>query len=390
MKFLGYILRNARRSPVRSLLTIGSTTMCLFLMMILFSFLDMQDSVSSSLRIYNRLVVMSSQGFAQPVPVSRLNEINEMDGVDKTTTFSWFGGKYNNETMPFGQFGVTPETMFSIYDELKIAPDQLKAFQDEKQACVIGRKLANERNIKVGDKLPLQGDGYPFDLDLVVRGIYDGSSKNSDLRTCYFHWDYLNEEFKKIASSSKMVDNAGIVVVKCTSADKMTSLKQQIDSAFANSDTPTRTQTEEAFNNMFAEMIGDLKGMIRWIGIAVVCSLIFVAGNAMAMALRERTTEVAVLKAIGFGRVLVVNLVLAEAVLVTLIGGLLGTLGSKAYFDAVDISKFAPQFLPFFFVPWRTALIGIGVSLGIGLVSGFIPAVRAAQLSVVNGLRKVV
>ena len=98
----------------------------------------------------------------------------------------------------------------------------------------------------------------------------------------------------------------------------------------------------------------------------------------------------AVLKAIGFSRGLVINLVLAEAVLVSLIGGLLGTLGSKAYFDAVDISKFVPKFLPFFFVPWRTALIGIAVSLGIGLVSGFVPAVRAAQLSVVNGLRKVV
>jgi putative ABC transport system permease protein len=389
MKFLGYVLRNARRSPVRSLLTIGSTTMSLFLMMMLFSFLDMQDSVASSLRIYNRLVVMSSQGFAQPVPISRVNEISVMDGVDCITTFSWFGGKYNNETMPFAQFGVTPETMFTIYDELKVDRDQLKAFQDEKRACVIGRKLADERKINLGDKLPLQGDGYPFNLDLVVRGIYDGPAK-SDLRTCYFHWDYLNEEFKKVASASKMVDNAGIVIIKCTSADKMTPLKQKIDSSFANSDTPTRTQTEEAFNNMFAGMIGDLKGMIRWIGIAVVCSLIFVAGNAMAMALRERTTEVAVLKAIGFSRGLVINLVLAEAVLVSLIGGLLGTLGSKAYFDVVDISKFVPKFLPFFFVPWRTALIGIAVSLGIGLVSGFVPAVRAAQLSVVNGLRKVV
>jgi len=389
VKFLAYVLRNARRSPVRSLLTIGSTTMCLALMMMLFSFLDVNDSVAGSLKTQNRLVVMSSQGFAQPVPKARLNEIAAMDGVANTSTFSWFGGKYNNETMPFAQFGVTPETVFDVYDELKVPRDQLDAFLGDKRACVLGRKLADERKIRVGDPLPLKGDGYPVDLDLIVRGIYDGPS-NRDLRMCLFHWDYLNEEFKKVAPTSKMIDNAGIIFVKAKSGEVMTSLSKAIDAAYINSDTPTRTQSEEAFSRQFAEMFGDLKGMIRWIGIAVVFSLIFVAGNAMAMALRERTTEVAVLKAIGFSRRLVINLVLTEAVLVAAIGGLIGTLGSKAFFDAVDLSKYTAGFLPFFFVPWRTALLGLAASLLIGFLSGVVPAVRAAQLSVVNGLRKVV
>lgn len=389
MKYLSYILRNARRSPVRSLLTIGSTTMCLFLMMILLSFLDTSNSVASSLREYNRLITMSSQGFAQPVPGARLAEIAAMEGVEKVTPFSWFGGKYNNEVMPFAQFGISADTMFDIYDEYTVPPDQLKAFRADRAGCVIGKKLAEDRKLKIGDVMPLKGDGYPVDLNLTIRAIYDGPT-NRDIRACFFHWEYLNEEFKKVAATSKYVDNAGIIVMKCKSAAIMPTLAKKIDDGYLNSDTPTRSQSEEAFNQMFMEMFGDLQGMIRTIGLAVVCSLVFVAGNAMAMALRERTTEVAVLKAIGFGRGLVINLVLAEAVLVTMIGGVLGALGAKLFFDVVDIAPYTAGMLPFFFVPWPTAFLGLGTALVIGFLSGVIPAVNAARMSVVNGLRKVV
>jgi putative ABC transport system permease protein len=389
MKFLSYVLRNARRSPIRSLLTIGSTAMCLFLMMMLLSFISSFEAAGTSLREYNRLIVMSSQGFAQPVPVSRLNELKAMDGVTAVTAFSWYGGKYKNEVMPFAQFAVTADTIFDIYDELTIPPGQLADFEAERSACVIGRKLAEERKIKVGDPLPLQADTYPFDMDLVVKGIYDGPS-NRDLRMCMFHWEYMNEGLKKVAPTSRMIDNAGIAVLKCKSAGIMPELAKKIDAAYVNSDTPTRSQSEEAFNQMFLGMFGDLKGLISNIGLAVVFSLIFVAGNAMAMALRERTTEVAVLKAIGFRRGLVVNLVLAESIIVTMIGGAIGALGAKAFFDVVDISRYTAGRLPFFFIPWPTALLGLAAALGIGFVSGIIPAINAARLSVVNGLRKVV
>lgn len=389
MKYLSYVLRNALRSPVRSLLTIGSTAMCLFLMMILLSFLATFESVGSSLREYNRLIVMSSQGFAQPVPGARLAEIAAMDGVEMVTPFSWFGGKYNEEEMAFAQFGVRADTVFTIYDEYKVPPDQLAAFKSDRAGCVIGRKLAEERKLKVGDVLPIKGTIYPVDLNLMIRGVYDGPV-NRDLRTCFFHWEYENEEFKKLSAASKYVDNAGIIVVKCKSADAMPALAKKIDAAYLNSDTPTRSQSEEAFNQMFLGMFGDLRGLISNIGLAVVCSLIFVAGNAMAMALRERTTEVAVLKAIGFGRGLVVNLVLAEAVLVTTVGGVIGALGAKLLFDVFDLSRLAAGMIPFFFVPWPTALLGLGAALGIGFLSGIVPAINAARLSVVNGLRKVV
>ena len=137
-------------------------------------------------------------------------------------------------------------------------------------------------------------------------------------------------------------------------------------------------------------MMGDLKGMVRWIGIAVGLSLILVGANALAMAMRERTTEVAVLKAIGFNRQLVLFLVLAEAMVVAGLGGLVGAIGSKVLFDVVDLSKFAGGLLPFFYIPWITAVVGLVASLLIGFVSGIVPAFMASRLSVINGLRKVV
>lgn len=388
MKFLGYILRNARRNPVRSILTIASVAVCLMLMMILMSFLSINSSVASSLRVYHRIVTMSSTGFAQPMPIARVHEIANMSGVVAASPLNWYGGKYNEEVMPFAQFGVFADQFFTIYDELKVPPDQLKAWQADKAGCIIGRLLAEDRHLKVGDVVPLKGDIYPFDLRLTVSGIYDGPS-NRDRRMLVFHWEYLDDGLKR-DSAGRMSGIAGVIVIKTKTADDMVKVSKAIDDEYRNSDVPTRTQTEEAFTKMFAEMWGDMRGLIRDVGLAVIFSLLCVAGNAMAMAMRERTTEVAVLKAIGFSKPLVIGLVLTEATFVALLGGIVGALGSKLLFDLHDFSKYTAGFLPFFFIPWTTAFLGLGVAMAIGLASGVIPAVRAAQLSVIDGLRKVV
>ena len=388
LRFFTYIIRNARRNPVRSFLTIATTALTLFLMMILTSFFAVNDEVSSSSRIFNRLFVLNSQGFAGKVPIVRVREVSELPGVVAASPMSWFGGKYNDETMPFAQFGVDADTYFDVYKELTVPAGQLKAFKENKDGCAIGRKMAEERKIKVGDPMPLKGDLYPVDLKLTVRAIYDGP-KNRDLRMCLFHWDYLDEAMKK-SSSATRTGNAGCIVARCETGDRVATVCREIDTKYLNSDAPTRSQNEEAFSKFFVEMMGDLKGMVRWIGIAVGLSLVLVGANALAMAMRERTTEVAVLKAIGFNRQLVLFLVLAEAMLVAGLGGLLGAVGSKLLFDSFDLSRFAAGMLPFFYIPWLTAAIGLVASLLIGFVSGIVPAYMASRLSVINGLRKVV
>ncbi len=387
MKHFRYIFRNARRNPVRSILTIASTAICLFLMMILLAFFAINNEVAEESRIYNRIITMNANGFAGKVPIAFVEEISKMDGVAAATPLSWYGGKYHDEVMPFSQFAVDADTVFTVMDELTVAPDQLQAFKENKDGCVIGRKLAGDRRLKVGDPLPLKGDAYPVDMNLTVRGIYSGPAR-TDQRMCLFHFDYFDEAFKRVARSS--AGNAGTIFIKCKNADIMPSLGKKIDDLYRNSDFPTRTQTEEAFSKMFADMLGDLKIAIYGIGLAVVVALLFVAGNAMAMAMRERTTEVAVLKAIGFPKGLVLFLVLTEAIVVAGLGGAIGTLGSKAFFDFVDIAPYTGGFLPFFYVSWNIAILGLCVSLFVGLVSGLFPALLAANSSVINGLRKVV
>jgi putative ABC transport system permease protein len=400
MKYLHYIFRNARRNPIRSMLTIASTSSCLFLMMILLSFFEINSEVNTSTRIYNRIATLNANGFAGMIPIAAVAEVARMPGVVAATPFNWIGGKYKEETVPFAQFGVDPDSIFKIMDEFIVPADQLKAFQENRDGCVIGRKLANDWNLKVGDSMPIKGDAYPVDLNLTVRGIYDGPT-NRDLRMCLVRWDYFDESLKRVVMSSsaggalapasaRVTGNAGMIFTKCKSADDMPKLCKQIDEAFRNSDFPTRTQTEEAFGKMFAEMMGDLQGMIRWIGIAVIISLLCVAGNAMAMSMRERTSEVAVLKAIGFGKTLILGMVLTEAVVVSGIGGVIGSLGSKFLCDIFDLSKYSGGFLPFFFVPWNVAGLGMAVALAIGLLSGILPAFRAANLSVIDGLRRVI
>ncbi|MFI5455126.1 MAG: ABC transporter permease [Isosphaerales bacterium] len=397
MKYFTYILRNARRNPVRSMLTVASTGICLFLMMILLSFFAINDEATAAARIHNRIASLNANGFAGMIPISRVKEIAQLDGIIAASPFCWIGGKYQDEIMPFAQFGVDADTVFTIMDELTIPPEQLKAFQENKDGCVIGRKLATEKKLKVNDVLPLKGDAYPVDLSLTIRGIYDGPG-HTDLRMCLVRWDYFDEVLKRVVfrgssstpASARISGNAGMIFIKCKTGDDMAPLCKKIDGMYRNSDFPMRTQTEEAFGKMFEEMLGDMKGMIRIISLAVIVSLLCVAGNSMAMAMRERTCEVAVLKAIGFSRRLVLFMVLAEAVLVAGFGGIIGSLGSKALCDVVDLSRFTAGFLPFYYVPWDIALEGVTVSLLIGLASGLYPAVRAANLSVVDGLRRVI
>jgi putative ABC transport system permease protein len=387
MKFMTYILRNARRNPVRSFLTVASTGITLCLMTILVSFFAMNDDSTSASRKYNRIFALNAQGFAGRVPLTACTSLAKIEGVEAVSPFSWFGGKYLEEKIPFAQFGVDAETIFKIYEEMKVPPAQLKAFEEDRAGCVIGVKLAADKGLKLGDTMALKGDAYPFDLKLTVRGIYDGP-QTIDRRMCMFHWVMLDEGLKKVAPDQG--GNVGAIVARCSSADRIPGVCARFDEQNRSSDTPTRTQSEEAFAQMFSEMMGDLTSIMRYIGMAVVFSLIFVAGNAMAMALRERTTEIAVLKAIGFGKQLVLFLVLAEAMVLAGLGGVIGTLGSKAFFDLVDIAPYTGGFLPLFYVPWPTALLGLGASLLIGFLSGIIPAYFSSRLSVINGLRKVV
>ena len=387
MKFLPYIVKNVLRHKLRNIFTCISIGLSLFLVTILYAYIAVQDELSAIRAQYNRLVVQHAQGLTFPIPIAYVDKVRSMPGVQAAVPMSWFGGKYKDDRLRFAQFATDPDKLFEVMDEYTLPEEQRTAWQRDRTGCIVGAKIARKRNWKLGEKIPLKGDIYPVDLELTVDGIY-GGPESTDLERLFYHYEYLDELLKK--SRSVQAGNAGTITIKTVSADALPKVMQEIDARFASSDAPVRTMTEQAFQQMFVQMLGNIRAYILNVSLAVVFSLVCVAGNAMAMSMRERTREVAVLKAIGFGRGMVLSLILSEAVLVALAGGILGVLAAKLLFDWSDLTLGAIPGFSSFFVPWSTILLGLVVAAAVGLASGIIPAWRAAQVSVVDGLRKVV
>ena len=386
MRLLKYIWRNVTRNKLRSLLTILSVGFSLALMTVLYGFLAVQDVTEREAKKHDRVVVLNKMGFAAPLPIAHLAKIKKMDGVITATPFSWYGGNYQSNQADFALFGVDPETMFEVYPEYEMPQDQLAEFKKTKNACVVDQLLAESKNWQVGDRIPMEGTIYEADLDLVVAGIYKGPANTGSL---YFNWNYLDEMLKQSGGFS---GNAGSASVKCKVGSEVALMCDEIDAKFANSENPTKTRTEAAFSKMFTDMMGDVQAFIRYISMAVVFALSLVTATAMAMSMRERTTEVAVLKAIGFSKQRILAMVLGESFLIACLGGVLGIAVGLGILNMASSVPVAAMLFPYPILelvgPWLFGLLA--VAGGIGLVSGLLPAIRASQLSVVDGLRQVV
>ncbi len=387
MKFLPYILRNVQRNKLRSVFTGLSIAVSLFLVTVLYAYVNMQDEMGEGALKYARVVCTAKQGLTFPVPIAHVDKVKGMEGVKTVVPLAWFGGKYKDDKIPFAQFATDPDHCFEVFAEFTVPPDQLSNFQKDRTGCIVGEKIARKRQWKVGDKIVLKGDIYPVNLELTIDGIYTGPA-GSDLEMLFYDYTYLDELLKQ--SRSQMAGNAGTMFIKAQTPEMMPDLMQRINARFANSEAPVRAMTEQAFRQMFTEMLGNIRVFIRNIAIIVVAALVCVAGNAMAMSLRERTREVAVLKAIGFSRFIVLTLVLIEAIVIAVIGGFLGVMAARLLFQFTDMSMIGIPGFSSFYVPVSTMLFSMLLAAAIGLASGIIPAWRAAQVSVVDGLRKVV
>jgi putative ABC transport system permease protein len=386
MKYIPLVFHNVMRNKIRSLFTGASIAVSLFLVVMLYSVLTYQEELMAKTEVHHRIAVLHEAGLAGRLPIAYVDRIRRIPGVVVATPMSWFGGNYREEKMQFAQFATDPQAIFDVYEEYTIPPDQLADWQKDRTGCVVGSIIARNKGWKIGSKIPLQGNIYPIDLELTVRGIYDGPS-TADKEWLLFNFQYMDESLKKLRAESG--GNAGIVMLRAESAEKIPSVMQAIETSFASSDAPVKPMTEKQFAQSFTEMMGNVKGFIRYTSIAVVVALLCVAANTMAMSLRERTREIALLKAIGFSRPIVLGMFLSESVLIGLFGGVVGALGGKLLFASIDLSKLAPG-LALFYIPWNTALAGLALAAFIGLASGVIPAWRAAQVSVIDGLRKIV
>jgi putative ABC transport system permease protein len=384
---LKYIWRNVKRHKLRSSLTVLSIGFSLALLTVLLGYMAMQDVWGDEAQKHNRIVVMSKEGFAGLLPIATVEKVREMPAVKAAVPYSWFGGEYKEEKMSFAQFATDARHVMNVWDEYKMDPAQLSEWQKDRQGCVVDRRLAEKRGWKLGEKIPIKGTYFPFDLDLTLRGYFDAPQYTD---TLWFHREYLDEGLRTGNAKARGVGKVGMIFVKTSNDAAIPGLIDTIDDTFESSDNPTRTQTEAAFAQMFVDMLGGMRLFIIMIGAVVVFALTLVAANAMAMSTRERTTEVAVLKAIGFPRGRVLRMILGEACLIALFGGLLGVTMGCGLLEVLHAVN--SQYFPFRLSEFAGLWLGwlAVISAFVGLASGIVPAVLAARRSVIDGLRRVI
>ena len=299
---------------------------------------------------------------------------------------NWFGGVYKDDpSLFFPRFAIQAERFLDINPRYVIQPEEREAFLRERTACLVGVGSAKRFGWKIGDQVQLKGDIFPGEWTFVVRGIYTVARAADDDTQLLFHWEYLNERVKEM--SPENADQAGWFASLIDSPNNAPRIAKDIDQIFENSSAESMTETEAAFQMGFVKMMGDIELILTVIGIAVFFAMLMVAMNTIMMSATERTTEVGVLKSMGFSGRTMVGLVLAESVTIALIGAIIGTVLSMGL--TALIRPILANFVPTFYVSVGMQIFGIGVGIAIGLISGLIPAVRASRLHPVTALRSI-
>ena len=379
MKFLPLVIANLARHKLRTVLTICSVALALFLFASLrtvVTTLNAGSEVSSA----SRMIVQNSTAFVIPLPQSYANRLAAVPHVQQVTWANWFGGKYGDGRKFFAQFAIEPESYLKIYPEIAVAEDQKQAFLKERSAALIGEGLVKAFGWKIGDNVTLQGTIFPGDWTFTIRGIYHPTLKEYGDDQFMFHYDYLYEREPTRVTP-------GWFILKIDDANAGPVVAKTIDDQFRNSTAPTKTGTEKAFAAGFASMWGNVKLLMSTIGMAVVFAILLVTANAMMMNQRERRSEVAVMKTVGFSDGRVFGLIIVEAAVISLTGAALG-LGLATLLPIVG--GFGDGgFLPGYRVTVGTEVVGAAVALVLTVASGVFPAWQAAKLPVVQALRRV-
>jgi putative ABC transport system permease protein len=380
MKFLGLIRANLFRKKVRFILTIGSFAVALFLFGIL---AVIRYAFSGGLDIAgaDRLVVINRTSIIQPLPLAYADKIRRLPGVKDITYANWFGGVYQDERNFFPQFAIDAESQRKVFPEFAIPEDQWQAFVNDRQAAIAGAATAKRFHWKVGDRIPIKGTflGGVWEFNLV--GIYHGTRQADDETQFWFHWKRLDEQVP-----AQYKGHVGWYTVKIDKPDDALRISKAIDTEFANSPFETHTDTEKAFAAGWVKQFGNIQFLIMAIGSVVFFTLLLVTGNTMAIAVRERTAELAVLKAVGYSDRFILRFVLFESLLIALIGGSLGLGLAKLFTLGGDPTR---GLLYAFYLPGNAVLMGLAVTLAVGAASGILPAIGAMRLRVVDALRRV-
>ena len=384
MKFGRIIWANLLRKKVRLLLTIGSFAVALFL----FAFLAVVRGAFNrgmDIASANRLIVINRTSIINLIPLSYRDKILRIPGVTYVTHNNWFGGTYIDEKNFFPQFVIDPENQRQVFPELVVPDDQWNAFLKDRQGAIAGAKTAERFHWKIGDRIPIKttlygGGAWEFNLD----GIYHGKRPQDDETQFWFQWDYFEEKIP-----DRVKGQIGWYVLRVQNPDDAPRVAKAIDAEFANSPNETKTEAESTWVANWVKQFANIQFLILTIGSVVFFTLLLVTGNTMAISVRERTSELAIFKAIGYSDNYILFFVLAESLSIALVGGGLGMLLAVLLipFLSTALSRVLSNMV--LVLTPSSLVFGLAVAILIGILSGILPGLGAMRLRVVNALRRV-
>jgi putative ABC transport system permease protein len=382
-RYLPLILKNCWRNRRRTILTVASIgiSMCLLgVMMTMYNAFYLSEPQADEAL---RLVVRNRVSLTVPVPLSYMSRIKQIPGVQEAMVGNWFGGTYKDNRDPknmFARFAVEPEKLFTVYGEMRIPEEEKKAFIRDRAGCIIGRDVANNHNLKVGDRLPIVGDIYPGNYEFTIQGIFDWP-RNSEVM-------YFNKEYIEQTLPVGRRGNVGLYYVRIDDPQNGARISTAIDNEFRNSTAETKTETEQAFTVGFLSLLGNVKMFLIAISGAVTFTILLVSSNTMAMSVRERVREVGVLKTLGFAPGEILGLILGEALSISIAGGLIGYLISTGLMQMIAKTPGIGGFLPTLpLIQPAVAAACMATAAFVGVMSALVPAMGASRMPIVQALR---
>lgn len=379
---LKLILRNALRHRLRTLLTVAGLVVAVLAFGLLRTVVDAWYAGAAAASA-SRLVTRSAISLTFFLPVSYEARIRGVPGVTRVARSNWFGGIYQEPKNFFPQFAIS-DNYLDLYPEFVLPEAQRAAWQRDRQGVLVGRQLADQYGFRIGDTLPLRGTIYPGTWTFTVRGIFDGVDAGKITRQLFFHWDYLNESLRRTAP--RRADYVGVYVVGIDNPDDAAAASVAIDALFRNSLAETLTETEQAFQLGFVAMSDQIIAAIRVVAYVVILIILAVMANTMAMSARERVSEYATLKALGFGPRFLAALIFGESLAICAAGGGLAIALTGPVAGAF---KQAAGIFPVFQVTDETIALQAACAAVVGLAAAVVPAIRASRVRIVEGLRAI-
>ena len=389
MKIFKLVFKNAMRHKLRSALTMLGIGVAILLFGLIRTIISAwYAGVEASAQ--NRLVVRNAVSLIFPLPLAYREQIGKMPNVENASAANWFGAYYQDQKNFFANFA-TDDNYLSIYPEYRLPPEQKEAYFRERNACVVGRKLAERFGWKLNDAVRLTGTIVQGDWDFVIRGIYEGAQPTADETQFFFHWEYMNERVRQDFGDGA-ADNVGFYVVQIAKSANPAQISEMVDANYKNSYAETKTETESAFQQGFVSMSGTIIVAMRVVSIVVVFIILLVLANTMAMTARERMTEYAVMKTLGFRPFHLIGLIGGESLVIALGGFVLGLLLTNQVvhgFAGFLVTANLSAFFPVFELKNSTITLSFIAAVVVGLASAIFPAWRAVKMRIADGLHRI-